>query len=327
MREENGITNTTKNGGPQKTGMVEKIPRWNGSGRFVATLGCLISVMSCTGCATAKAQPKGMLTKVPAAARAKDYAATGEYLHARTEALRATMAALPLNISSAEAVISRVRSECAGALSGTPAVAAVDGRVATRRVVIAGMLDLEINGSVLGRWAKITYSVPLTPSAAHVFAAKVASLRWADPGVTNLVRALVGVEEQLFAISPINVCHVIHGWAESGYKTYPGESEPPRPSGAIGQAWHRALLAVGCQRRVYPTEATLLAVLHPYERPGNRLTTRQVEKTERSLWVAFETAERVRIEALWRVLGLPPLRKVTKRLTPPPPLRDCMSLP
>jgi hypothetical protein len=190
------------------------------------------------------------------------------------------------------------------------------------------MLNLEINGSILGRWARITAKAPLAASAAHIFAAKIASLHWADPRIGNLARALVDVEAQLFALPAIDDCRAIRSWIASGYKRYPGEEELLRPHGAVGRAWLHALLALGCRSRVGPTETTLLAVLHPYERPGSGLTTRQIEKLETRLWTSFKGAQRVHIEALWRVLGLPvpPRKRVDKKLMTASPLRDCMSV-
>lgn len=297
--------------------------------RLTATLIWVLGAMLCAGCGTAESQAGGVSPKVSAAARVTDYAATSEYLRARAEALRRTMAALPLNTSSAEAVIARVRSECPEALRGTPAAAAVEGRIAKRQALAAVGLLLEVNGSILGRWVKITHNPPLAVSAAQEFAARVASLQWADPRITNLARTLVEVEAQLFAIPPIGVCQMIRGWAVGGYKTYPGDEELVRPHGAVGQAWNRALIAAGCRGLVRPTQATLLAVLHPYERPGSWLTTRKIEKLETHLWASFDTAERVHVETLRSVLGLPPpLRKwLTKKPATAPPLRDCMSLP
>jgi hypothetical protein len=311
-----------------KAGMVEKILEWTGGRRSAAGLICIFGLMSCVGCAAAVSQSRSPLTGIPAAARARDYVATSEYLRARAQALRMTMAALPLNASLAEAVIAHARSECAGALRGTPATAAVNGRAATRQVVIAGMLNLEINGSILGRWARITDKVPLAASAAHTFAANVASLRWADPRIANLAHALVDVEAQLFAIPSINVCQAIHSWIASGYKRYPGDEDLLRPRGAVGRAWFRALLAVGCRSRVRPTQATLLAVLHPFERASSGPTTREIEKLETRVWAAFKAAERVHVEALWRALGLPalPRKRFDKRPITAPPPPDCMHM-
>ena len=307
---------------------VDKVLRQASGLRLVAIVGCVFGVVSSMGCAsTMVSQSPKALIEV-SVSRARDYMVTSEYLRARAEALRMTMAALPLNASSAEVVIARARSECAGALRGTPATAAVDGGVVTRQVIIAGMLDLEINGSILGRWARITDKAPLAASAAHTFSAKVALLHWANPQIANLARALIEVEAQLFAIPAINVCQMIRGWVAGGYKSYPGDEELVRPHGAVGRAWLRALLAVGCQGRVRPIQATLLAVLRSYERPNSGLTTRQIEKLETRLWAGFKTAQRVHIKALWRVLGLPepPRTRVDREPITPPPLPDCVSV-
>lgn len=188
------------------------------------------------------------------------------------------------------------------------------------------MLDLEINGSILGRWARIIAKAPLAAGAANTFAAKVASLHWSDPRITNLARALVDVEAQLFAVPSIDVCQMIRDWVASGYKRYPGDQDLMRPHGPVGRAWYRALLAVGCRGQVSPTEPTFLAVLRPYQGPRSEPTTRQIEKLETRLWAMFKTAERVQVEALWRVLGLPapPRKRVDKKPITAPPLPDCM---
>jgi hypothetical protein len=308
--------------------MVEKILRSIGGPRLAAALGCVLGAIACAGCSSAGAPSGDVLTKVPPTARAKDYTATSEYIHARAEAIRTTMAALPLDASSTEAVIAHVRSECAGALRGTPAAATIEKGHVTKVELASAVLLLDIFGSIHGRWASQNSEAPLAESAARTFAARVASLRWADPGITNVARAFVGVEEQLFAIPPIDVCQVIRGWAASGYRKVPGAEELLRPHGAVGRAWRHALLAIGCRGRVVPIEKTLLAVLHPYERSGDSPTTRQIEEMETSLWVAFGKSERGHLEALWRLLGLPPpQREKTKgKLRTSPPVTDCSSL-
>lgn len=142
------------------------------------------------------------------------------------------------------------------------------------------------------------------------------------------MRAFVGVEAQLFAVPPIDVCQAIRGWVASGYKTIPGQEESPQPHGVVGRAWQRALRVIRCGGSVRPIQKTLLAVLQPYERPGSRLTTRRIAKMETRLLAAFEISEGHHLEALWRVLGLPPLwrRRVKEKLATARPLPDCSIL-
>ncbi len=313
--------------GPERQGMVGKRLKVNSRLRLLAVLGCVLGVISCTGCATSDPQAGGALTRVTAAARAKDYRATSEYLRARAEEIRTTMNAMPLNAASAEAVIAHAGSECPGALRGTPAVAAAEGHLAGAKgqmPVVTAVLMLEIDGSVVGRYI-MAGGQPVTESAAQMFAAKVTSLHWADPRITNLAHALVGVEAQLLAVPPLDVCRVIREWAGSGYMTAPGVEESLRPHGVIGQAWRRALRAIGCRRSAIPTEKTFLAVMRPYERPGGRLTTRQIEEMEARLVGAVVRSENGRVEELMRVLGVPSSRKVKKKwLNSPEP--DCAGL-
>lgn len=302
------------------------------SGRLcaVVALGCVLCTIACAGCATSASQTSGVPAK--GTARAKDYTATGEYLSARAEALHATMAALPLNASSADVIIAHARSECAGVLRGTPAAAAVDGRLAVKgQVPLATVvLLMQIEESVFGRYTGGGWQA-VTESAAQTFATQIDSIHWADPRITKLVRALVGVEAQLFGVPPIDVCRAIRNWAASGYKTEAVSrvEESLRPYGAVGRAWRRALLAVGCRDPfLSPTEKTVLSVLKPYERPGSAVTTRQIEKMETRLGVMIERSDRGRVDALMRVLGMPPRRRkmVKRKLTIPRPLPDCSSL-
>lgn len=255
-----------------------------------------------------------------------DYKATSEYLRTRVDEIRTTMAALPLDASSAEDVIAHVRSECPGALRGTPAVAAAEGRLVGAKgqvPVVTAALMLEIDGSVVGRYI-MAGGQPVTESAAHTFAARVASIHWADPRITDLARAFVGVEAQLLAAPPLDVCRVIREWADSGYMTASGVEESLRPRGVIGQAWWRALRAVGCRRSEIPIEKTLLAVLRPYERPGSQMTTSQIEEMEAHLVAAVLRSASGRIEVLMHILGVPSPRKV-KKIWTIAPAPDCAS--
>lgn len=320
-----------KMGEPERQGMLGKHLGANGRYRFVALFGCVLSVMSCAGCGSSSSQSASVLAKVLPAARVEDYKATGEYLRARSELISTTVAALPLDSSSAEAAIAHARSECAGALRGTPAMAVVDGRLEAKAQVALPTVALliQIEGSVLGRYTAESGRA-VTASAARRFAAKVATLQWADSRVTHLARALVGVEAQLFADPSVDVCRVIKNWAASGYRTAAGTEESLQPHGVVGRAWQLALRAVGCRRAdpsVQPDEKTMLAVLHPYERPGSTLTTRHIEEMEAHLGVAIERSERGRVEGLMRVLGLspPPRKSVKRKLTVASPLPDCVS--
>lgn len=314
--------------GPERQGMVGKRLGSNGGLRLLVALGCVLSAISCAGCSTSDPHPGGVLTGVPAAARAKDYKATGEYLRARAEALRTTMAALPLNVSPAEAVIAHARSECPGSLRGTPAVAVAERRLKRGQVaLVTAILLQEIEASVVGQYTEDTLEA-ITEPAAHAFAAKVASLHWANPRITNLARALVGVEAHLLSAAPIDVCRAIRAWAASGYRAASEAEEPGLRHAAVWRAWRRALRAAGCRFPEPPIQRTLLAVLHPYERPGSAPTTRQIETTEVHLVRAVSKADRGRVETLMRVLGGPPRpRKSAKRKsTVPRPASDCARL-
>lgn len=92
--------------GFHKTRMVEKVLGRTGGIRLAVLLGCAFGVMSCAGGAATVSRSRGALAEVPAA-HARNEVATSEYLRARAQALRTTIAALPLSASSAEAAIAR----------------------------------------------------------------------------------------------------------------------------------------------------------------------------------------------------------------------------
>jgi hypothetical protein len=297
--------------------------------RGAAALGCILGAIACAGCATSNSQSASVLTGISVEARTKDYKATSEYLYARAEAIRTTMAAVPLNVAGADAVIARARSECAGSLRGTPAVAVAERRLRRGQVALATVVLLEgIEAGVVGWYTAATGQQVITESAAHTLSEKVALLHWANPRITNLVRALVRFEAQLLLAAPVNVCLAIRDWAASGYKSPLRGQNQPASHAAVWREWRRALRAVGCRFPEPPIQRTLLAVLHPYERPGSALTTRQIETMEAHLGAAAARADRGRVEALMRVLGGPPRprKRAKKKLTVPRPAPDCARL-
>lgn len=293
----------------------------------VVALGCAFVVIGGAGCATSGPGGEVNLSTIAPAARAKDYAATSEYLRARAREIRMTMANLPLDAFMAKPVIARARSECAGALRDTPLAAIINGQPGTdaRTRAAALWLLLELEGSVLGRYT-MTTGQAVAPSAAREFAAKVASLRWSDDRLTNLVRAYVGVEKQLFSIAPVDVCAAIRRWAASGYKAVVAKGRSQRPTGAIGRAWRTALRALGCRGVEIASEKTVLAVIRPYQRPRSAPTTRQIEQLEAGLGVAVLRSRQRSVDALMRVLGAPVRRRsVPAQRSRTLPLADCAS--
>lgn len=303
----------------QKTRMVGTIRLTRRRRNFACALASMLALVSCAGCSSTDPPVSIGLAKVSPAARMLDYAATSKYLRARAEAVRVTMAKLPLDRSSSESVLEYVRSECPGALRGTPAVG--EGvQSAQERLITAGIVR-GIEGSIIGPWAE-AFQAPLNTTAARQFETKVASLHWADRRITELVNAFVGAEAQLSRQTSKDVCGAIRHWVASGYRMDPVPEL--RPRGAIGQAWMSALRAVGCRLYNPPIERTLFAVLMPYERPGGETVMRQIETTETRLWASFEKAKQGEVDMLFRVLGLTvpshQHRKSIKDLKPPRPL-------
>jgi hypothetical protein len=259
------------------------------------TVAAVVVVMAiCSGCVAAGSGKR--MTQ----SRQSDEAATVAYLHARDELLRESMAALPAGRAPMGRYVADVRAECGGILRHAP--------VPRRLVPVRGIKDLVarhlafeqdaflsqlIEGEALERAQRMPQF-----GASQRFAARIATIRWSDPVVTDLVHGYSGIEDGVLRSQPQNICTTAREWVKGGY------GRPPKLahhefSQSVGKMWVRADRILKCGP---PIESSVLAALRPYQPPTAPVTTRLVEVMELRLLFAERsarvTAERGLVDAL-----------------------------
>lgn len=145
---------------------------------------------------------------------------------------------------------------------------------AEQRVEFAkAIFILELEGSVE------TVQREAQAAAAKRFTTAVASLRWNDPGVTNLVHTYVEIEMQHRHMAPLDVCKKLREWASTDYRTVPAPM-PAEPRGTLGRKWVRAVAALGCGMFSPATPQEVLRALRPYQHAGAQPSARSIERLE-----------------------------------------------
>ncbi len=251
-----------------------------------------VVVVVCAGCNSQTS---------PTADRAASYRATTAYLRAREAFLRSSTAELAAGRAPMAALVAQVRTGCPGALRGTsengaPGSARAGSVSAQRAQLAAAEFFLALEESL-----EAAQQEPLA-AAAHQFFATVASIRWGDSRITNLVRTFAQIERERRPGPPPDVCRQINVWARSGYREVPAITRA-EPRGAIGRRWMRDMAALGCGRfsGVNPREVlSALSLYHPTGRP----TIREVAAREVSLETEQSHARAEATRALGQALGV-----------------------
>jgi hypothetical protein len=216
--------------------------------------------------------------------------------------MRASMAGLPAGRGPMALLVEHVGAECPGALRGTPLdQTAPQLRESTRAEILTTIHNDDLT-------TKIEQALDLAaqgPQAAAVkrFVTTAASIRWDNPRIAYLVKTFLEIELQRHRVTQLDVCRAIKEWVASGYQKVP----PPvtrEPQGDVGRRWMRAVAALGCQEFAAATPRVVLRALNPYQQPGARPTTRDVEVME--IQLSFEEAEARQgaARSLAQVLGL-----------------------
>jgi hypothetical protein len=232
--------------------------------------------------------------------RKSDPAATVAYLHARNELLHESMAALPAGRAAMERYVADVRAECGGILRQAP--------VPRRLVPVRGIKDLVARHLALEQDAFLSQLIEGEPleraqrmpqfAAARQFAARIATMRWSDPAVTDLVHGYARIEDGVLRSQPQNMCTTAREWVKGGYGL-PPKLAHREFSQSVGKMWVRADRILKCGP---PMEGSVLAALRPYQSPTAPVTTRLVELMELRLLFAERsarvTAERGLVDAL-----------------------------
>jgi hypothetical protein len=273
----------------QAIGRHENIKHW-------ATAAGLLAVIACAGCSS------GASHDPPTHAQIADRAATGEYLRAREALIRSSMAELPAGRGPMAAFVTHVRAECPDALSGTP----VDRVTPLARNTSLAQLRAQLKDARFSMEIEQGLeAAEREPQAAEArrFATTVASIRWSDPRIADLVNTFAQIELQRRHMPQLDVCRKIREWASSGYRRLPA-SIPAEPRGAIGRRWIRDVAALGCGKFSPANPREVLRALRLYQQPGGHPTTRDVEVMEIHLTLEESRARAKINRSLAQALGI-----------------------
>jgi hypothetical protein len=281
--------------------MKRQVTRGYKGAKLWAAAVCLLAVIACAGCGTAKD---------PAThAQLVDREATSAYLAAREVLIRSSMADLSAGRGPMAAFVAHVRAECSDALRGTPldhiralARSRSDGQERVRLIRDAGF------SSGIGHVLEAAQQTRQMP-AVRRFTRTVDSIRWHNPVVTDLVRTFIEVELLRRDLSQrVNVCTAIKEWSSTGYRR-PPILVPVEPSEALANRWSGDVAALGCGKFSPVTPRELLRALRPYQQPGGQPTTRDVEVMEQRLFFEEERARNGAILSLGQALGVSAARR------------------
>jgi hypothetical protein len=273
--------------------------------RAVTAAGALLAI-ACAGCASASSQGAAKH------AGTGDRGATTAYLRARAKLIDSSESELPAGRGPTAAVVAAVRAGCPGVLRGTPAndltVLARNGSVAEQRMqLVAASLLMEVEHSL--------EAAQREPQAAATrrFAETVASIRWSDPRINDLVHTFMQIEMERRDMPPVDICRQIREWSSSGYRKFRA-STSAEPSGAIGRRWAFEMAALGCGQFSPVNPREVLRALRLFQQPGAVPTTRDIELSE--IGLAFDElyAREAAARSLSQALGLSTTpRKRSKR--------------
>lgn len=229
-----------------------------------------------------------------------DRAATVSYLHARDELLHVWMAELSAGEASMERYVAGVRAECRGILRHVPER---NSQLPTR---LRGLVPLHLTSEQAAFLDELTeeglerVQRLSQVAAAQRFAARVATMRWSDPVVTDLVHGYARLESYVLRSLPQNACVRAREWANGGY------GKPPKPVYvkfplSIRRMWDRADQTLKCGPFM---GNSVLAALRQYQTQTAPLTTRQIELMELRFSFAESSARVEALRGLYDALGL-----------------------
>lgn len=258
----------------------------------------VLAFVVCTGCSSAVSQDP------PSHAQTVDYSPTGAYLRAREALIRSSVADLPAGRGPMAAFVVRVGTECSGALRGTPLDQIV---LHPRHPSRAEVLAVLHNSNLRRKIEQGLEEAQQTPQAAAVarFATTVASIRWGNPRIADLVKTFGEIELQRRHMRQRNVCRDIREWVASDYRKVPSATSTEL-SGATGHRWMLDVAALGCGKFSPANPRVVLRALQPYQQSGAYPTTRDVEVME--IQLSFEEADdrENAARSLWHALGVSP---------------------
>jgi hypothetical protein len=274
---------------------------------LIASIVVLMAIV-CSGCSL------GASRDPVTPAQATDRAATSEYLRARKAFIRSASADLPAGRIPMAALIGHVRAACAGALRGTP----LSQPVPPVQSMSPGQKQVWLKYTRLTRRIEEVLEAAQQrrlDTAIKRFTATVASSRWNDPRITDLVNTFIQIERQRLYTPQPDVCREIKKWMVSDYRQLPAPLYVGEPGGAIGRRWTHDVAVLGCGKFSPATPRVVLTALRSYQRPGAQPTTRQVELMEISLTFEESYARTNANRSLAQALGLPvPRTKLSTRL-------------
>jgi hypothetical protein len=261
----------------------------------VGVLVAVVAVISCTGCSSGASQAAG------AQAQSGDRLGTSQYLRAREVLIRSSAAALAAGSGTMATFVRRVTSQCPGALRGTPiaqlAPRVADANIAEERAAFQkARFLMEIDQAL-----EAAQQEPQA-TALHRFAMTVASIRWSNPRLTDLVHTFVQTELQRRRVPRFDVCRAISAWVASGYRSVPVAASGHQ-SRAAERRWMFDSAALGCGQFSPATARNVLRALRTYQQPGGP-TTRAVEAMEIRLSAEEAQARKGAAGSLGRALGL-----------------------
>jgi hypothetical protein len=286
----------------------------------------MLVVIACAGCASGVTRDPATHTEMA------DRGATGEYLRAREALMRSSMADLPAGSRPMAAFVAHVRAECPGALRGTP----IDQLAPLPK---GGSVEQERAEFEDARFAvKIDQRLEVAQqqrleAAVRRFATTVASIRWDNPRIAELVNTFVEIELQRRHMPQLDVCRAIREWVASDYRKVPAPASA-EPRGAIGRRWERAVAALGCGKFSPADPREVLRALRPYQQPSGHPTTRDVEVMEIQLSLEEARARKGATRSLRQALGMSTIRSKRSRrrrpltaLNAPPEPPACRGTP
>jgi len=237
-----------------------------------------------------------------------DTAATHAYLQARYDYFLAALRAAPAARAGFMAASERLGRECPGVLAHAPrnelvsesSDSPVPPRVKGERERAERQL-VTIDGEI-----SFTLAAPEASAyrpAVEAFLAATAPLSWSDAKITQLVQTNAATLREPFATSAPDACADMKAWAASGYSSLTPAS----------RAFREAQTAIA--ERV-ASEASLSAVLKPYEGPAERALIARIDALRRKLVIAV-TGNLGRLYArLLRELGVPESSPEQRRRAP-----------
>jgi hypothetical protein len=212
-----------------------------------------------------------------------------------------------------DALVAQVRAGCPGALRGTPETDVTGplkaGSVAEERAQLAAARFFLVLEDAL----EAAQREPLA-EATQQFATKIATIRWNDPRINNLVHTFADMERQEgLGVQP-DLCQEIHEWTSSGYQKLPVTANA-EPHGAIGGRWMRDLAALGCGRFAPANPAEVLGALSLFQPADAHPGVQEIAASEASFRVDALHARSGAARSLGQALGIdiPSRRQASRR--------------